>query len=93
MIKQETSKEKIKEFFELLNDEHYDLRKYSHPVLVYKVEDERVYYTLWEESILKRFGTDNIFGWDYDEDLFFCPDWVTGIYDDDDDDFDDDDDD
>jgi hypothetical protein len=87
----EKDRDRIREFFNLLEDEHYDLRKFSHPILVYKVEDERVFYSLWEESLLQRYGLKNVDGWDYEDDVLFCPDWVRGL-DADDDDFDDDDD-
>jgi hypothetical protein len=42
--------------------------------------------------MLNRFGLDNVDGWDYEEDIVFCPDWVRDD-EDDDDDWDDDDDD
>lgn len=85
---QETNKEKIKEFFDLTGDEHYELRKFSRPVLVYKIDDGIVYYSLWESTLLQRFGIKNVDGWDYEIDTIFCPDWITGE-DDFDDEFDD----
>ncbi len=90
MMNFEKDRDKIREFFDLLEDEHYELRKFSHPVLVYKSDEDNVYYSLWEESLLQRFGLKNVDGWDYKHDIMFCPDWVTG---EDDDDYDDDDDD
>jgi len=91
MMKAEKDRKKIREFFELVENEKYDLRRYSVPVLVYMVdENKRVKYSLWELDLLNRFGLENVDGWDYEEDSSFCPDWVM---DDDDEDFDDDDDD
>jgi len=90
MMKAEKDRKKIREFFELVENEKYDLRRYSVPVLVYMVdENKRVKYSLWELDLLNRFGLENVDGWDYEEDSSFCPDWVM---DDDDEDFDDDDD-
>jgi hypothetical protein len=89
MMQVEKDRNRIREFFNLLEDEHYDLRKFSHPILVYKIEDERVYYSLWEESLLTRYGLKNVDGWDYEDDVLFCPDWIRGLDDDDDDDDDD----
>ncbi|MCD4828708.1 MAG: hypothetical protein K8R90_04660 [Candidatus Cloacimonetes bacterium] len=85
----EKKRERIREFFDLIECEHYELRKFSHPALVFKVDDEKVYYSLWEEDLLNRFGLENVDGWDYTEDILFCPDWIRG--DDDGDDLDDDD--
>ena len=68
-----------------------DLRRYKNPVLVWGVDDGTVYYSFWEEELLDRFGIDNVDGWDFEEDLLFCPDWM-GPEEDDDDDLDDDDD-
>ncbi len=84
MMSVQKDRDKIREFFDLLEDEHYDLRKFSHPVLVFKVDSDHVYYSLWEESLLMRFGIENVDGWDYSEDILFCPDWVRGEVDDDD---------
>jgi len=92
MMKVEKDRKKIREFFNLTENEKYDLRRYSKPVLVYYVdENKRVKFSLWEDDLLDRFGIKNVDGWDYEEDLSFCPDWVADN--DDDDDFDDDDDD
>ncbi len=93
MMKTEKDRKKIIDFFQLINNEKYNLRKYSHPVLVYKIDDGVVYYSLWEESLLMQYGLEFVDGWDYSEDLLFCPDWMSDEEeDDDDDDFDDDDD-
>lgn len=75
----EKDKKRILEFLDLLGNESYDLRRYSHPVLVYVVRDETVYYSVWEEEILLRFGVENVDGWDFKEDSIFCPDWVIGV--------------
>ena len=91
MMKMEKDRKRIREFFNLVENESYDLRKYSVPVLVYCVDEHKmVKYSLWDFDLLQRYGLENVDGWDYEEDLGFCPDWVR---DDDDDDFDDDDDD
>ncbi len=84
MMTVQKDRDKIREFFDLLEDEHYDLRKFSHPVLVYKVDGDKIYYSLWEESLLSRFGLENVDGWDYSEDVLFCPDWVQDDLDEDD---------
>ncbi|MFA5498968.1 MAG: hypothetical protein WC327_05415 [Candidatus Cloacimonadia bacterium] len=91
MMNKETDRAKIIEFLDLLGNEVYNLRKYHRPILVYKVEDGTIYYSLWEEELLDRYGLQNVDGWDYEEDTIFCPDWVIGV--DSDDFFDDDDDD
>ncbi len=75
----ETDRARIREFLDLLGNERYNLSKYHHPILVYKVEDKTVYYSLWEEDLLNRFGLSNVDGWDFKEDTIFCPDWVIGI--------------
>lgn len=91
MYKKENRREKIREFLYLIENEKIDLRRYSHPVLVWNVQDGVVGYTIWEEDVLQRFGLENVDGHDYEEDTSFAPDWVED--DDDFDDFDDDDDD
>ncbi|OQY40169.1 MAG: hypothetical protein B6226_00395 [Candidatus Cloacimonetes bacterium 4572_65] len=88
MYNSEADKEKIKEFLYLIENEKIDLRRFTRPVLVWIVKDQKVGYTIWEEDLLKRFGLENVDGWDYDEDISFAPDWILG-----DDEFDDDDDD
>jgi len=91
MFKSESNREKIIEFIYLIENEKIDLRRYTRPVLVWTIQDQKVGYTVWEEDLLNRFGLENVDGWDYEEDIGFAPDW---IFDDDDDDhFDDDDDD
>lgn len=79
MMNTEKDRKRIFEFLDLLGNESYELRRYSHPILVYKVENGIVYYSLWEEEILQRFGLKNVDGWDYKDDSLFCPDWVIGI--------------
>ena len=92
MMKAEADRKKIREFFNMVENEKYDLRKYSKPVLVYHVDENKmVKYSLWETDLLQRYGLENVDGWDYEDDLAFCPDWVAdGVEDDDDDDDDDD---
>ncbi len=79
MMHKETDRARIREFLDLLGNERYELRKYHKPVLVYKVDDKTVYYSIWEEDLLTRFGLENVDGYDYKEDTIFCPDWVIGI--------------
>jgi hypothetical protein len=79
MMHKEIDRARIREFLDLLGNERYDLRKYHRPVLVYKVADKTVFYSIWEEDLLNRFGIGNVDGWDYKEDTIFCPDWVIGI--------------
>ncbi len=74
MIREDNIK-RIREFFDL-TDQLYTLRKYHKPVLVYEVAEDKVRYSLWEAELLERFGLDNVDGWDYTEDVFFCPDWM-----------------
>lgn len=90
MMQTEKDKKRIREFLELLDNEKYELRRYSHPVLVYEIAGNDVRYSLWEEDVLERYGLQNVDGWDFEEDTVFCPDWVLND-DDDDDDLDDDD--
>ena len=83
MMKTERDKKRIREFFNLVENEKYDLRKYSVPVLVYFVdENKRVKYSLWDGDLLNRFGLENVDGWDFEEDISFCPDWIEGEVDD-----------
>jgi hypothetical protein len=89
-MKTEKDRKRILDFFQLINNEKYNLRKYSRPVLVYKIDDGVVYYSLWEDSLLMQYGLEYVDGWDYKEDLLFCPDWMSDE-DDFDDDFDDED--
>lgn len=78
MMRAESDRVKIREFLDLVDNQNYDFRKYIKPVLVFKVEDYKVFYSLWEEDILGRYGLENVDGWDYAEDISFCPDWVVG---------------
>lgn len=75
MMRAVSDRDKIREFFEL-SDQRFNLRKYSKPVLVYEVADDKVRYSLWEKEILDRFGLENVDGWDNTENLIFCPDWM-----------------
>ncbi len=75
----EKDKKRIIEFLDLLDNESYDLRRYSRPILVYIVKDGTIYYSVWEEDILRRYGLENVDGWDFKEDSIFCPDWVIGV--------------
>lgn len=87
----EEDKTRIKEFFEL-SETDFDLRKYHKPVLVYKLDGDKVRYSLWEKEMLDRYGLKNVDGWDKTEELIFCPDWMQEDEDDlDDIDIDDDD--
>jgi hypothetical protein len=75
MMKAETDKHRIKEFFEL-SDLRFNLRKYKQPVLVYDVVDDKVRYSLWEKEILDKYGLEHVDGWDHEENIAFCPDWM-----------------
>ncbi|MCF7794195.1 MAG: hypothetical protein K9M95_04255 [Candidatus Cloacimonetes bacterium] len=77
MMIAEKDKNRIKEFFELSDNDH-SLRKYHKPVLVYEVAGDKVRYSLWEEEILQRYGLKNVDGWDKTENIAFCPDWMRG---------------
>lgn len=92
-FRQESDSKKIKEFLSLVENHKVDIRHYKNPVLVWAVQDGTTYYSFWDADILMRFGLDNVDGWDYEEDLLFCPDWVADNDEDDFDDLDDDDDD
>lgn len=93
IYRSENNRKKIKEFFDLVENNKIELRYYKNPVLVWGNEDGTCHYSLWEEEILDRFGLENVEGWDYKEDLLFCPDWVAGDEEDDpDEDIDDDED-
>jgi hypothetical protein len=92
MMKTEKDRKRIFEFLSLIENEKYDLRKYTRPVLVYYIDENKmVKYSLWESDLLDRFGLKNVDGWDFEEDLAFCPDWIDDgeRYGDDDDDIDD----
>ena len=93
-FRQESDPLKLREFLNLVENVKVDIRHYKHPVLVWAVKEGTVYYSFWEQDILDRFGIANVDGWDYDEDLLFCPDWVGDLeemWDDLDEDIDDDD--
>ncbi len=72
----EKDKKKIKEFLDLVENHKVEIRYFKHPVLVWRNLDGVCHYSFWEEEILDRFGLSNVDGWDYQEDLLFCPDWV-----------------
>jgi len=87
MMKTERDRKRIIEFLDLIDNDKYDLRKYTNPVLVYTIDKEsRVKYSLWENDLLTRYGLENVDGWDFEEDISFCPDWVSGKEDVDEDD-------
>ena len=91
-FKQESNFKKLKEFLDMVENHHIELRRYKNPVLVWAVQDGTVYYAFWEEEMLSKFGLNNVDGWDYEEDVLFCPDWIDEDADwDEDDDLDDDD--
>lgn len=92
VFNQEKEIKKIKEFVNLVENPKIELRHYKDPVLVWALQDGTVYYTIWENETLSRFGLKNVDGWDYEEDLLFCPYWMNPE-EDEDDDLDDDDDD
>lgn len=92
-FKQESATKKIKEFLDLVENHKVDIRHYKNPVLVWAVQEGTVYYSFWESDTLERYGLENVDGWDYEEDMLFCPDWVADNDDDYDDDLDDEDDD
>lgn len=79
----ERDRKKIKEFLDLVENHKLELRHYKYPVLVWGNEDGTCHYSLWEEETLSKFGLENVDGWDYKEDLLFCPDWISDEEDDD----------
>ena len=85
----EKDKKKIKEFLDLVENHKVEIRYYKHPVLVWRNLDGVCHYSFWEEEILDRFGLSNVDGWDYQEDLLFCPDWVDDEDEEEEEDFDD----
>ncbi len=91
-FKRESNIKKIREFLDLSDNHKIELRRYSSPILVWAVTDGTAYYTIWENDLLERFGIENVDGWDFEEDLLFCPDWMADESDDDDFELDDDDD-
>ena len=93
-FKQESDPKKIREFLDLSENHKIELRHYKEPVLVWAVSDGTAYYAIWENEVLTKFGLENVDGWDFEEDLLFCPDWMAPDEEDEDDlDFDDDEDD
>ena len=92
-FRQESDPQKLREFLELVENNKVEIRRYKHPALVWALKEGTVYYSFWEQEILDKFGLDNVDGWDYEEDLLFCPDWVGDNEEDWDADIDDDDDD
>lgn len=91
-FRQENDPKKIREFLDLSENHKIELRHYKNPILVWAVAEGTAYYAIWEQEVLDRFGLGNVDGWDFEEDLLFCPDWMGDLDDDDDDNFDDDDD-
>ncbi len=91
--RKESNLKKIREFLDLSENHKIELRHYKDPVLVWAVSDGTAYYAIWENELLEKYGLANVDGWDFEEDLLFCPDWMGDAEDDADDDLDDDDDD
>ena len=60
---------KIKEFLSMVENHKVEIRHYKYPVLVWAVQEGTVYYTIWEQELLSRFGLENVDGWDYEEDV------------------------
>jgi len=92
-FRQQTDLRKIKEFLDMVDNVKVDIRRFKDPVLVWAVKDGTAYYSFWEQDIISRFGLENVDGWDFEEDILFCPDWVDEALDEWDEDADDDDDD
>ncbi len=92
-FKKESDVKKIREFIDLSDNHKLELRHYKEPVLVWAVADGTAYYAIWESELLDKYGLANVDGWDFEEDLLFCPDWMGDPDDDEDSDLDDDDDD
>ena len=94
-FRQESDLIRLREFLDMVENQKVEIRRYKNPVLVWAIKEGTVYYSFWEQDVLERFGLANVDGWDYEEDLLFCPDWVGDLeenWDDDlDDDFEDDD--
>ncbi len=88
IFKKEDNPEKINEFLNLVENPKVELRHYKKPVLVWAVDEGTVFYSFWEEEMLSRYGLDNVDGWDFEEDLLFCPDWIGEAEEEDLDDFD-----
>ena len=75
-FRQEADPVKLREFLDMVENHKVEIRRYKHPILVWGIKEGTVYYSFWEQEILDRFGLENVDGWDYEEDLLFCPDWV-----------------
>nr|MDK2851405.1 hypothetical protein [Candidatus Cloacimonadota bacterium] len=90
-FRSEKDKKKIREFLDLVENHKIDIRHYKNPVLVWANSEGVCHYSFWEEETLDRYGIANVDGWDYEEDLLFCPDWVLDEEDLDEDDDEDDD--
>jgi len=92
-FRQENDPIKLREFLDMVENSKIEITRYKNPVLTWAIKEGTVYYSFWEQDMLDRFGLINVDGWDYEEDLLFCPDWVDDSADDWDEDLDDDDDD
>ncbi|MDZ4121736.1 MAG: hypothetical protein U1C33_04905 [Candidatus Cloacimonadaceae bacterium] len=92
VFKKQENIKMIKEFLDMVENHKVELRRYRTPTLVWAVQEGTVYYSFWEKDMLDKFGLENVDGWDFEEDMLFCPDWVVDEDDDLDDDEDEDDD-
>ena len=92
-FRSESDTKKIREFLDMVENTKIEIRRYKYPALVWSTKDGTCYYSFWEKDMLDRFGVENVDGWDYEEDVLFCPDWIEEEAEepDDDDDSDDDD--
>lgn len=90
-FRKESDPKKIRELLDLSENHKVELRHYKNPVLVWAVSDGTAYYAIWESELLERFGLASVDGWDFEEDLLFCPDWMGDQEEEDDDDDDDED--
>lgn len=75
-FRKESDTRKIKEFLDLSENHKIELRHYKCPVLVWAVSEGTAYYAIWEAEVLDKFGLENVDGYDFEEDLLFCPDWM-----------------
>lgn len=89
-FRKEADQKKIRELLDLSENHKVELRHYKNPVLVWAVADGTAYYAIWESELLDKFGLPNVDGWDFEEDLLFCPDWMGEEMEEDDEDLDDD---
>ena len=83
-FRQETDSKKIREFLDMVENHKVEMRRYRYPALVWAIKEGTVYYSFWEKDMLEKFGLVNVDGWDYEEDVLFCPDWIDEKGDDDD---------